>query len=147
MVPCPKMNCKETVIFKDLVDQHLKQAHSNEVISIYYGTEKNEYTHKPEIFGVYNMQDGLINGRNYYEKGKFGTWFMPSRGEWMIGLSSQKGETTGFAIVKKDIPFLDSTTDWKWLLWVRPDWIKANKGLGVKGITLEFILLQSLLLA
>merc|ERR1712018_680915 len=26
IVPCPKMNCKETVIFKDLVDQHLKQA-------------------------------------------------------------------------------------------------------------------------
>ena len=33
MVPCPKMDCEETVIFKNL-DDHLKQTHINNVISI-----------------------------------------------------------------------------------------------------------------
>ena len=28
MVPCPKMNCEETLVFKD-VDEHLKKAHKN----------------------------------------------------------------------------------------------------------------------
>merc|ERR1712020_59892 len=32
MVPCPQVDCKETVIFKNL-DDHLKKAHINNVIS------------------------------------------------------------------------------------------------------------------
>ena len=101
------------------------------LLSIYYGTEKNEYTHQPEIFGVYNLQAGLINGRNYYEKGEYGIWFN-AKGHWMIGYSFEKGTVKGYAIVKKDIPFPDSTTNWERV----PGWTKANKGLGVKGIYL-----------
>ena len=133
MVPCPKMNCKETIIFKNLGD-HLKQAHSNDVISIYCGTEKNEYTHEPGIFGIYNLQAELVNGRNYYENGECGIWFT-EKGNWMIGISSEKGQGRGFAKVKKDIPFPDDTTNWKWEWFgTNLDWTNANKGLGVKGI-------------
>ena len=133
MVPCPKMNCKETFIFKNLGD-HLKQAHSNEVISIYYGTEKNEYTYQPQIFGIYNLQAELVNGRNYYENENHGIWFTKYF-EWVIGYSSKKGQAIGFAKVKKDIPFPDGTTNWKWeWSWTNVDWTNANKGLGVKGI-------------
>ena len=132
MVPCPKMNCKETLIFKNLSD-HLKEAHSHDVISIYYGTEKNEFTYAPEIFGIYDLQAELVNGRNYYEKGLDGIWFT-KYGEWMIGFSSKKGHNIGYASVKKNIPFPDDTTNWEWE-WV-PGWTKANKGLGVKGIYL-----------
>ena len=56
MVPCPKMNCMKTFIFKDL-DQHLKQVHSNEVISIYHVKDNLElFDYKEGIFGTYNLQ-------------------------------------------------------------------------------------------
>ena len=135
MVPCPKMNCKETFIFKNLGD-HLKQAHSHSHhdISIHYDSEKNEYTYKPEIFGIYNLQAELVNGRNYYENENYGIWFTNCF-EWVIGYSSKKGQAIGFAKVKKDIPFPDGTTNWKWeWSWTNVDWTNANKGLGVKGI-------------
>ena len=32
-VPCPKMDCYENIIFKDL-EQHLEQVHTNEIMSI-----------------------------------------------------------------------------------------------------------------
>ena len=140
MVPCPKMNCKETIIFKNLGD-HLKQAHSNDVISIYCGTEKNEYTHEPGIFGIYNLQAELVNGRNYYENGEYGIWFtaMDFNWIWTLGHSNEKGKNRGFAQVKKDIPFPDSTTNWEWIVATDDDnhpWAEANKGLGVKGMSL-----------
>ena len=66
MVPCPKMNCMKTFIFKDL-DQHLKQIHSNEVISIYHVKDNLDYDdYNKGIFGTYNLQAELVNGRNYY---------------------------------------------------------------------------------
>ena len=135
MVPCPKMNCKETFIFKNL-DDHLKEAHSNDVISIYCGTEKNEYTHEPGIFGIYNLQAELVNGRNYYEMGHYayGLWF-DGVDSWMIGFSSKKGKDRCFALVKEDIPFPNGTTNWKWEWTYNNEWFNANKGLGAKGIS------------
>ena len=75
MVPCPKLDCKETPHFEHL-DQHVKQDHKNDnnAICIYHGTETNEYTKYPEnfgtfVYGIYHRRLGeLINGRNYYEK-------------------------------------------------------------------------------
>ena len=134
-VPCPKMNCKKTFIFKNL-GEHLKEAHSHDVISINFGTEKNEYTFQPAIFGVYNLQAELVNGRNYYKKGKFGMWFtQKAMGFWLIGISSiEKGKFSGFAYVIKDVPFPDDTTNWEWnWSFGQDEWTKANKGLGVKG--------------
>ena len=56
-------------------------------------------------------------------------------GNWLIGNWHMLGGKAGFATVEKDIPFLDSTTNWEWE-WA-PSWNKANKGLGVKGIYLK----------
>ena len=142
MVPCPKMDCTKTFIFKDL-NQHLKEAHSNDVISIFYGTEKNEYTFAPGIFGIYKIQAELVNGRNYYQKQNkiLSIWFHQSNQKWRIGLSRQKGERgCSFAYVKSDIPFPDSTSNWKWKWAVDKDLtkVKAERGLGVKGIYLCF---------
>ena len=145
-VPCPRMNCKETLIFKEL-DQHLKQVHKNDAISIFYGTEKNEHTNEPEIFGIYKRQTELVNGRSYYVKNSAVTaiWFTKS-GLWVIGNSYRKVlQHRGFvyAKVEKDVPFPDSTTNWDWD-WSHDydgsdgptHWTKANKGLGVKGISI-----------
>ena len=64
MVICPKLDCKETFIFKDL-DQHLKQIHSNEVISIYHVKDNLDYdAYNRGIFGTYHLQAELVNGRN-----------------------------------------------------------------------------------
>ena len=134
MVPCPSGLCVETFIFKDL-EQHLKKVHTNQFISIFYGTENNEYTrfHYPGIFGIYIKKAELVNERNYYEMGKYGIWFTPN-GYWMIGYSSKKGQDYGFAKVEKDISFPDTTTNWEWE-WLH-SYTKANKGLGSKGIYL-----------
>ena len=52
---------------------------------------------------------------------------------------SDKGSGSGYAKIKKDIPFPDSTTNWEWEWWnPAADWTKANKGLGVKGNSLYF---------
>ena len=133
MVPCPKMNCMKTFIFKDL-DQHLKQIHSNEVISIYHVKNNLDYITGMGIFGIYDLKAELVNGRNYYEKGEYGIWFTEN-GNWMIGISSKKGENRGYAKVKKDIPFPDDTTNWEWdfLISGFSGWKKAMKLLGVKG--------------
>ena len=59
MVPCPKMNCMKTFIFKDL-DEHLKQIHINEVIFIYHVKDNLEYdSYNRGIFGTYHLQDEL----------------------------------------------------------------------------------------
>ena len=58
----------------------------------------------------------------------------------MIGISSiHKGQDEGYAYVTMDIPFPDSTTNWNWMWWIPGiSWNKANKGLGVKGISFSF---------
>ena len=141
MVPCPKMNCKETLIFKYL-DQHLKQTHRNAVISIYYGTETNECTLDPKIFGNYKLQAQLVNGRSYYQKGPHAIWWDGSQ-NWNLGMSAKKGTIHGWiAHVRRDIPFPDSTTNWEWTWKIRPNKnaldiqiVEANEGLGVKAYT------------
>ena len=149
MVPCPKMNCKEILVFTE-VDEHLKQAHKSDAISIYFDTEANATElqtismiaslHQPTIYGVYHLQTELVNGRNYYMKKKHVLWFT-EKGNWKL-LGHSKGKVHGLARIRRDVPFPDSTTNWDWQLANSierrpPYWIKANKEIGVKGIILQ----------
>ena len=136
MVLCPQLDCKETFIFKDL-DQHVKQPHElYGAICIYYGTETNEYTYQPDIFGNYILQAELVNGRKYFEKVPYCLWW--DRYTWNLGLSKFKGSerlSDLIAYIVKDIPFPDITTNWEWKWKVNKNGIeKANKGLGVKSL-------------
>ena len=127
-VPCP--DCEELVIFKDLGQKHLKQAHVNNSLSIYYDTETNEYTYAPEIFGIYNLQATLINGRKYYKKDEYAiSW----NGDafWYISLNKYKGKSRGYAELEKDVQNLHNTIDWK--LAYDKDWKDAGEMLRVKG--------------
>lgn len=146
MVPCPKMNCEETLVFTE-VDEHLKQAHKSDAISIYFDTEANATElHQPTIYGVYHLQTKLVNGRNYYKKKKpqRELWFT-EKGIWVLGrLIKVNGERkcSARARIRRDIPFPDSETNWEWqlanLIEKRPPhWFKANKEIGVKGIILQ----------
>ena len=129
-VPCP--DCEEAVIFKDL-GQHLKQAHVKDSISIYYGTEINEYTHRPGIFGIYNLQADLINGRKYYKNGKYAISWDGER-DWYLGLNeTEKGKSVGYAHLKKDVQNLHNTTDWMLAHSPTGGWEDAGEMLRVKG--------------
>ena len=126
-VPCP--DCEQVVIFKDL-SQHLK-LHVNDSISIYYGTETNEYAYAPRIFGIYILQAELINGRKYYKKDKYAiSW--NGKKTWFIGLDVGKGRSRGFAHLEKNVQNLHNTTDWK-LFFENGDWKAAGNMLEVKG--------------
>ena len=131
-VLCP--DCEEVVIFKDL-GQHLKQVHVNESISIYYDTETNEYTYVPGIFGTYNLQAELINGRKYYRKGTANRYAISWDGktDWYISYDEKKGKhkSHGYAYLAKDVQSLHNTTDWK--LYSNFGWSDAGKMLRVKG--------------
>ena len=132
MVPCPKMNCEETLVFTE-IDEHLKEAHKSDAISIYFDTEANaKELHWPTIYGVYHLQTDLMNGRNYYKKKKVVYLWFTEKGKWVVGTSIVK------ARIQRDIPFPDCTTNWNWQLANPierrpPNWIEANKELGVKG--------------
>ena len=127
-VPCP--DCEENVIFKDM-GQHLKQAHANDGISISYDTETNEYTYKPDIYGIYNLQAMLINGRKYYKKDNFAiSW--DGKTSWSIGHEKTKGNSMGFAGLKQDVQNLHNSTHW-FLTWGNLPAKIAGKMLKVKG--------------
>ena len=108
-VPCP--DCEELVIFKDLGQKHLKQAHVSDGISVYHDTETNEYTYKPKIFGIYKLQATLINGRKYYKKDKFAISWDGAK-FWNISYDKSKGTPQGFAFLENDVQNLHKTTDW-----------------------------------
>ena len=143
-VHCPNPSCSEKIIFKDL-GQHLEQVHTNEVISIFCGTEDYEYPLdiQADVYGIYKKEAELVNGRDYFvhqDWSAYGIWFNDD-GYWLIGDRQKKGGKIGYAKVEKDIPFPDSTTSWEWewakpsipaLEWA-PSWTKADKSLGVNG--------------
>ena len=77
-----------------------------------------------------------MNGRNYYKKKKVVYLWFTEKGSWVVGTSIVK------ARIQRDIPFPDCTTNWNWQLSNPierrpPNWIDANKELGVKGNPLE----------
>ena len=107
-VQCP--DCEEVVIFKDL-GQHLKNVHVNDSISVYYDTKTNEYTYEPGIFGIYNLQDELINGQKYYKKDDLAiSW---DGDKYNIARDHSKGKAMGFAFAGRDVQNLHTTTDWE----------------------------------
>ena len=126
-VPCP--DCEEVVIFNDL-SQHLKQKHVNHSISIYTYLEMDKDTYDTGIFGVYNLQAELINGRKYYKK-NLNCISWDGKTDWCISKDEYKGLSKGFAYVRKDVQNLHKTTDWK--LLIKGRFIDAGKMISVKG--------------
>ena len=81
---------------------------------------------------VYTIQPQLINDRAYFKKGDYSIWW---DGEdcWMIGSDFQKGSTSGFAVIQKDVFCLHKASELNWqLAWDQGDWREAGNALGVK---------------
>ena len=142
-VPCPKLDCNENIIFKD-VDQHLKKCHSD-ILLIYIADENHrmmKYNHRgdPEYdsYGIYNLQsDPMVNGRKYYSSEKFGIWWNIERKKWFLGLIQDLGSSKSIAYLPDDIEIPDSTTNGKWFLRSAhkdDDWEISVDGVVLKGI-------------
>ena len=150
-VPCPMMDCNETIIFKNF-DQHLKQGPGND-IEVYYDTETNEYTDLPDVFGVYKMQDGLKNLRNFYknEKGLIYwncfCWIIENTQHNLSQILAhskieeinyRKDHEKGIIHRASLFKYPHEVTDWSWSYrYGKSDWKKAKTGLRIrKGITI-----------
>ena len=138
-VPCPKLNCDENIIFKD-VDKHLKKCHSD-ILLIYIANETPRMM-KYNGYGIYNLQsEPMVNGRKYYSSGKFGIWSNIERKKWFLGLIQDLGKSKSIAYLCDDIEIPDSTTNGKWFLRSAhkdDDWEISVDGVVLKGI-LKFI--------
>ena len=119
MVPCP--DCEGDVIFKDL-GQHLKQ-HVNGSISVNYNAKRFEFDstkfkkdlmENSKLFGIYHLQDELINDRNYY-KNDVNAISWNEKSFWSITTLDYKGKCTKYryALLEKDVQNLHNTSDWK----------------------------------
>ena len=110
MVQCPKMNCEETFLFKDLGMLHLKLDHVDDVISISHEDVSESVR---SIFGNYYLRHELVNDRKCYENELFSlSWDSVSTSWTITGIGS--GRT--YAVLKKDVQNLHNSTDWE-LFW------------------------------
>ena len=102
-VPCPKLDCHEKIIFKD-VDQHLKKCHSD-ILLVYIAGENHgmlKYNNRGNTeydgYGIYNSQsDTKVNGRKYYSNEKFGIWWNIEKKKWLLGLIQDLGTSKSIA--------------------------------------------------
>ena len=49
-----------------------------------YNDSDEEYTHAPGIYGIYKVQNYLVNDRVYFKKGAYGI-FWDGNDDWYIG--------------------------------------------------------------
>jgi len=81
-------------------------------IEVFYNTPTQEYTYAPEIYGHYQLQSEMVNGRVYFKKGDHAIWWGDGNGKWRVGHVSGKGTTkcTGYFI--KDVLCPHQITEW-----------------------------------
>ena len=137
MVQCPKMNCEESFLFKDLGMLHLKLDHIDDIISISHNDVSDRVR---SIFGHYYLQHELVNNRKCYENELFSLSWNSASTSWNItGIGS--GRT--YALLKKDVENLHDSTDWE-LFWEKDGWKKAGDALKIKGnFILDYYFLAS----
>ena len=102
-------------------------------VEVYYATPNQEYWYEPGIYGNYEKQLQLVNGRAHFKKGNFGIWW-DGEEKWTIGLEGNKGSNMGCACITRDVFCLHSVKEMDWeLYWGDTgDWEKARKDLGIR---------------
>ena len=113
-------------------------------IEVFYKTPTREYTHAPEIYGHYQLQNEIVNGRVYFKKGdRARSWFTKKgdqaiwwngNDKWMVGLDSNKGsddENTGYFV--NDVLCPHQITEWNGKLFHgQGNWKDAGNSLALK---------------
>ena len=96
-------------------------------LQVYFATETQQYTYA-SIYGHYELQPNVVNGRPYFKKSLLGLWY-DGNGYWWIGLSDNKGQSFGFAAYEKDVFCPHQLYEREWLLWDDVDWKYAENDL------------------
>ena len=86
-----------------------------DLIQVFYGSTNQEYTYA-NIYGYYVRQEDLINGRAWYKNEGRSIWW-DGTDDWMIGLTTEKGGTSGYASLRNDGSCLPKISNPKWILW------------------------------
>ena len=100
-----------------------------------YGNSKYDY--ESNILGDYLKSNVTVNGRNYFEsinhKSEYGIWW--DWENWVIGPSLDKGNSSGYARLKKNSKNPDNQNEWELYYGDsngKPIWKKLGRDFGVK---------------
>ena len=96
-------------------------------IQVYFGTETQQYTYVP-IYGHYELQPGVVNGRPYFKMGIYGLWFSGIE-HWWIGRDRDKGQSYGYANYIKDVFCPHQLMQGLWKLFNGKSFYKAGEDL------------------
>ena len=82
-------------------------------LQVNFATETQQYTYVP-IYGHYELQPNIVNGRSYFKMGSYGLWW-DGNGLWWIGLDgNNKGQSFGIAYYERDVFCPDQLSDLNW---------------------------------
>ena len=101
-------------------------------IEVFYNTSTREYTHAPEIYGHYQLQSEMVNGRVYFKKDNYAIWW-DGDGIWGIGLDSTKGSSGFYGYFINDVLCPHQITEWNGkLTHGKGPWKDAGNSLALK---------------
>ena len=81
-------------------------------IEVYYNGAL-EYTYE-SIYGYYVRQDNLINGRPWYKNGGKSIWWNVKYANWMLGKTTDKGGSGGYAYLSNNGRCLPKIPNQEW---------------------------------
>jgi len=93
-------------------------------------TDSGPYKLLKKYYGTYTIQNGHLNGRDWYRNGKYAIWY--SGTGWIVGTEDGKGGHAGVFSNPDDhkCPHLPA---WNWIYYVKAirKWIDADHGMSI----------------
>ena len=78
-----------------------KMNYCQDGLEVFFGWETLEFTPVVSLYGYYEIQSSVVNGRSYFKKASLGMWW-DGFSKWYIGYDSMKGQGIGFAYCNED---------------------------------------------
>ena len=113
IVDC-QWSIKNLLFYAPLIPTNVLFLECCDLIQVFYGSTNQEYTYA-NIYGYYVRQEDLINGRAWYKNEGRSIWWDGT--DWMIGKTTEKGSTRGYAYLKNDGRCLPKISNPKWQLY------------------------------
>ena len=96
---------------KNIITEPCKECPKGNGIEVFSKTSMREYTYAPQIYGHYQLQSGIVNGRVYFKKGEYAIWW-DGANNWNIGLNSSKGSNRHFSYFTNDVLCPHQIKEW-----------------------------------
>ena len=122
------------IILIFLFEELCKECFEGNGVEVYFTTNLRVYTCAPQIYGHYEKQSEMVNGRLYFKKGSsFGIWWNGNC-SWNIGYDQVKGSNMCIGSFEADYlcPHLITEFNGKLLNETR-NWIDAGELLAFKS--------------